>query len=217
MTRPEPRQPGSTPTSARDLLERYTYGPGEIETILRFADEHNLLKDDFVWLLTSVLKVNTNLVTELLQAIAAGESWKSDMNGLWRDMSQHLVGLKDQLVGQLEGAAARSAGDIAVQVARLEALIQGMAAFNRNMVAVAKDFRAAREVFSRTLDTADQGSAFKLVAAHVAESFRPVLRSEVVAFRYEAQQQVQNALRALSVFGAAASGCLALMIWKVFF
>lgn len=117
MIRPEPGPPGTTPQSARELLERYTYGPGEIEAILRFADENNLLKDDFVWLLTAVLKVNTNLVAELLQAIVAGESWKGGMHDLWRDMSQHLIGLKDQLVGQIECAAARSAGDIAVQVA----------------------------------------------------------------------------------------------------
>ncbi len=217
MIRPEPGPPGTTPQSARELLERYTYGPGEIEAILRFADENNLLKDDFVWLLTAVLKVNTNLVAELLQAIVAGESWKGGMHDLWRDMSQHLIGLKDQLVGQIECAAARSAGDIAVQVARLEVMARDLAAFNKNMVVVAKDFRATRDVLSRTLDTADQGSAFKLLAAYVAESFRPVLRSEVIAFRYEAQRQVQNAVRALFVCGAAASCCLALMMWKLFF
>src|SRR3546814_9171516 len=68
MKKPHIELQNLSSTSARELLEKYLYGSGDVELILRFAEEHNLEKDNLVWLLTGILKVGSNLVNDLLRA-----------------------------------------------------------------------------------------------------------------------------------------------------
>lgn len=214
MDRIDFRYDGALPTNARELLEAYTYGQGDTELILRFAEEYGLSKDNYVWLLTAVLKVNTNLVIQLLQAIAAGEEWTQAMNSFGRESRKAMQALCDQLIGQIEAAGNRNAGQIAVEVSRLEKLVGELRVFNKHFLAASQDFQSAQALFKKVYDAPDQKSAIAALLEQSSKALQPMLADEALAIARSVHRYFVN--RALWLHGCAGLLVLvnAVLLWK---
>lgn len=139
-------------TSARELLEKYLYGSGDVELILRFAEEHNLEKDNLVWLLTGILKVGSNLVNDLLRAtqytgevIAVAETQR-------RTSMQDAEELADRLAAQMSTAASQSAGQLDIRIAKFERLVRGVDQLAADFNNAHADFKGTRTHFKKFLE-----------------------------------------------------------------
>ncbi|OHD09298.1 hypothetical protein CD928_19075 [Sphingopyxis sp. GW247-27LB] len=140
-------------TSARELLEKYLYGSGDVELILRFAEEHNLEKDNLVWLLTGILKVGSNLVNDLLRAtqytgevIAVAETQR-------RTSMQDAEELAGRLVAQISTAASQSAGQLDMRIAKIERLGRDVSQLAAHFASAHGEFKYTRDSFQKFIET----------------------------------------------------------------
>ena len=180
-----PREP-IAPASARELLEKYLYGQDDVNVILRFAEEHRLSKDSMVWLLTSILKINTNLVVELLsaikgvdEAISRSEAWSRKQAGGMEELGQRLR-------TQISQAANNGAATLDLKLAKVSALMREFEKFTDNLSAAARDFASASEAFKKLINAKDTESALKALTDAITRN----AKQEVRKFALEMMDQL---------------------------
>ncbi len=139
--------------SARELLEKYTYGSGDVELILRFAEDHNLDKDNLVWLLTSILKVGSNLVNDLLRAIQHTGEMIAVAETQRRTSMQDAAELADRLAAQMSTAASQSAGQLDMRIAKIERLGRDVGKLAADFERAHADFKYTRDSFKKFVET----------------------------------------------------------------
>ncbi len=140
-------------SSARNLLEQLCYGHSiEVTAILRFADEHQLQRDDLVFLLVSILKVNEGLVFNLLEAAELIAqliaSARTEAAGIVSDAgtrAAELTSLTAGLVARIEEAAKNAAIPLGEAASRIESAVQQTDGLARGLAVLGRDFRSTSE------------------------------------------------------------------------
>ncbi|MFK3889744.1 hypothetical protein [Sphingomonas sp. NPDC079357] len=155
------------PASARELLEKYTYGDDDVNLILRFAEKHGLGKDSMVWLLTAILKVNTNLVTTLLRAIGGVEQTVEGTKDWSRAQAAAIQAMGQQLQAQIREERNTTAGQLTQAVADARELTNTLKRVARSLDTAARDFEKTREVFGHLIKADDTDSALAALVEKV--------------------------------------------------
>lgn len=181
--------------SARELLEKYLYGSGDVELILRFAEEHNLEKDNLVWLLTSILKVESNLVNDLLNAIRHTTEILNATDAHRQTSKKDAAELADRLVAQIATAAAHGAGQLDLRIAKIERLMGDVNKLAADFETAHANFKGTRTYFKKFIETE--------------------MRDWAIAFLARAREQLNPQPWRLYAIGAVQTAMIiGLFIWR---
>lgn len=164
MDTPDGTPNGPPARSARELLELFHYGHyHEVEQILRFAREHRLEDDNLVFLLVAILKGNETLVQCILEAIVGTERVIDNS----REAGKELRALEQQIIAQVEGAAARSAGRLNLAADRLTRTVAQVDELCEGILSAARGLVRVEGVLDRALEIREGGVALDRLSAHI--------------------------------------------------
>lgn len=195
--------------SARELLERFHYGHiAEIEAIIRFAYERGLQDEDTVFLLTSILKVNEQLVRYLLAAIA--EAGRVIDNS--KEAGAQLRALAQTLVAQIAQVANTSAGQLNVAADRFARGIFRAEDLCGHLVAASQDLQAARGVFERAAGLSGGMMALDSLLDHIRTQARTDLREYHAEVIKELECEVARNAWAVHLYGIVSLLVMAVLI-----
>lgn len=195
-------------TSARELLQRFHYGHGDqVEKILEFANNRRLMDDDVVFLLVSILKGNEELIRCILLAIDGAERVIDNSQQAGKD----LRALEQNLIAQIEAAAARAAGRLNLAADRLSTTVAKVDQLCGGMDSAARCLTQAEGVLTRAVEIEDGKHTLDRLIDQIRRQALADLRgyhAEVVAgLAYDVGRQA----RVLHVYGIVGLVAIALI------
>jgi hypothetical protein len=215
-------------SSARVLLEQLCYGHSiEVAAILRFADAHQLQRDDLVFLLVSILKVNEVLVFNLLEAAeliarlvddARTESARivNDAKAHNRANAAKLTSLAEGLIARIEVAAKDAAIPLNKAASRFESAVQQTNDLASGLAVLGRDFRSASEAVRKLSGSDDSTRIIAGMHDFIAMQARDYLKAHGMEVIREMRLQSRHRGRVSIVCSIVnVSAVLGLVIWTI--